>query len=154
MTTFCDLHGCLVDFVGQCNKTFDVDIYSDPAMLADWHAPAKVIEQFVDRVSCQDATFWSEMPLLPNAHKVLASVKDPIILTTPWGNAASYAGTRALIEKHFPDTPFIFADKKHVLAAGNTLIDDKEENIDMWRRAGGIGILHPGLMNRKYRDCL
>ena len=147
-----DLHGVLVDFVGHCNKRFDVDIYADPSMLGDWHAPAKVIPDFARRVGEQEAEFWRYMPLLPDAHKLLASLDNPIILTTPWGNAASYAGTRTLIQKHFPATPFIFADKKHVLAAGNTLIDDKEENIDMWRRAGGIGILHPQLCNRRHHE--
>ena len=149
---FVDLHGVLIDFVGQCNERFDVDIYSDPKHHGDWHAPAKVIPDFVRRVSEQEAEFWATMALLPKAHELIANFDSPIISTTPWGNAASFVGTKALIELHFPDTPFIFADKKHVLAAGNTLIDDKEENIDMWRRAGGVGILHPGLMNRKHNE--
>ena len=149
---FVDLHGVLVDFVGQCNTRFDVDIYADPKHHGDWYAPAKVIPDFAEQISVQGDNFWAEMPLLPGAHELLASYKDPVILSTLWGNPASYAGTKALIEKHFPDVPFIFADKKHVLAAGNTLVDDKDENIDQWRRAGGIGIQVPGLMNRRYRD--
>ena len=151
---FIDLHGVLVDFVAQCNTRFNVDVYENLNNHGDWHAPAKVIPDFVQRVSEQEAEFWETMPLLPEARKLLAGVDDAIILTAPWGNAASFAGTKALIEKHFPHTPYIFATKKHVLAAGNTLIDDKEENIDMWRRAGGVGILYPSLTNRKHRECI
>lgn len=139
---FVDLHGVLVDFVGQCNRTFGVDIYADPKHHGDWQAPAKVITNFAERVSAEGEEFWATMELLP-----FALPEDAIILTTPWGNAASFVGTKKLIEKRFPDTPYIFADKKHVLAAGNTLYDDKDENIDSWRLHGGIGILVPGLMN-------
>ena len=149
---FVDLHGVLVDFVSQCNTTFDVDVYGDPKHHGDWHAPKAVIEEFAARVSSQDAEFWSEMPLLPTAFELLNGLEDAIILTTPWGNAASFAGTKALIERHFPATPYIFSTQKHVLALGNTLIDDKEENIEAWNKHGGKGILYPGLMNRLHNE--
>lgn len=149
---FIDLHGVLVDFVAECNNAFDIDIYADPKMLGDWHAPRKVIPEFGTQVDALPAAFWESMPLLPDAHAILAGYDNPIILTTPWGNAASYIGTVDLIRKHFPNTPYIFSKTKWHLAAGNTLLDDKEENIARWRRHGGVGILHPGLMNRKYHE--
>lgn len=147
MIFFLDLHGVLIDFVGQCNDTFDVDIYADPKHHGDWHAPRHVIRNFGERVSRQPASFWAEMPLLEGAHAILEAHDNPVILTTPWGNAASFVGTRALIERHFLNVPYIFAMDKTPLAKGNYLLDDKEENIDAWNLAGGIGILHPGVMN-------
>jgi len=142
----------LVDFVASCNYCFEVDIYADPKHHGDWHAPRKVIPGFGNKISDMPSEFWSSMPILPDAHDILARYDNAIILTTPWGNGPSYVGTRALIEQHFPGIPYIFSNTKHHLAAGNTLIDDKEENIDRWRRAGGIGILHPGLMNKRHHE--
>lgn len=146
MIPFVDLHGVLVDFVGQCNKTFEVDIYADPKNHGDWYAPAKVITNFAERVSAEGEEFWSTMERLP-----FDLPEGAVILTTPWGNAASFAGTKTLIERLFPDTPYIFATQKHVLAEGNVLHDDKEENINAWNAYGGAGILVPGLMNH---ECL
>ena len=139
---FVDLHGVLVDFVAACNTRFKVDIYADPAHHGDWHAPKTVIPDFHKRVSNQSWLFWSGMPLLD-----YDLPPEAVILTTPWGNGAAYEGTVELVRKHFPNNKVIFTEDKSVLAKGNTLIDDKDENIQAWRDAGGVGILHPGIMN-------
>jgi len=61
MINFIDLHGVLVDFIGSCNKTFEVDIYSEDKYHGDWHAPHKVIEDFVSKIDRQPDLFWESM---------------------------------------------------------------------------------------------
>lgn len=49
-------------------------------------------------------------------------------------------------QKHFPGTPVFFGpysrDKQNHCRPGDILIDDRTDNIQEWKSAGGIGILH------------
>jgi 5'(3')-deoxyribonucleotidase len=49
-------------------------------------------------------------------------------------------------QKHFPNIPVMFGpyskDKHEHCQIGDILIDDRTSNIEEWRAAGGIGILH------------
>lgn len=53
---------------------------------------------------------------------------------------------REWIAEHFPMLPINFGpysrDKAKYAAFGYVLIDDRKDNIDRWRAADGIGILH------------
>jgi 5'(3')-deoxyribonucleotidase len=49
-------------------------------------------------------------------------------------------------QKHFPGTPVFFGpysrDKQNHCYTGDILIDDRTDNIQEWKDAGGVGILH------------
>lgn len=149
-TYYIDLHGVLVDFIQAVEKLSRKDIYGSGEHLGDWDAPKKVIPNFFQLVESRDAKWWEEMPLYPNAHDILSHYgKNRIaICSAPWGNAAAYTGVKALVKKHFPKIPLIVTYDKHLLAHANTtLVDDKDENIDMFVRHGGNGILWPNKCN-------
>jgi len=52
------------------------------------------------------------------------------------------------IQDRYPQIPVMFGpysdDKQHHCHNGDILIDDRTSNIEQWRTAGGIGILHKG----------
>ena len=52
------------------------------------------------------------------------------------------------IQDRYPKIPVMFGpysdDKQHHCRLGDILIDDRTSNIEQWRNAGGIGILHKG----------
>ena len=148
--TYIDFHGVLVDFVGAVNELYGVDIYADKKNLGNWHAPS-LLPDFYNVINNQDADWWASHKIIPNARVLIQVYKPDAILSTLWGNAVSYEGVTRILAKEFPDLPVIFTDHKHLLAKGNTLIDDKDENIEAWRKAGGIGILNNGVMNSGWK---
>jgi len=90
--------------------------------------------------------FWSELPKMPGMEEYWNYIKkyNPKILTAPSRHNSSRVGKQQWVEKHIPGTPVIFkaAKEKHQLAGPNKiLIDDREDNIERWKSAGGIGIL-------------
>ena len=152
-TVYVDLHGVLVDFIQAIEKISRKDIYGSGEHLGDWHAPKKVIPNFFQLVDSRDSNWWADMPLYENAHDILdayslSGKRRIAICSFPWGNTASYAGVQALVEKHFPKVPLILTQHKHLLAHANTtLIDDSDENIDLFVQHGGNGILWPNKCN-------
>lgn len=152
---FIDLHGVLVDFIGQVEKVTGIDIYSDTKNHGDWHAPSKVIPDFRKIIDSQPIEFWETMPILEDGVEMLNGYgRNCVILTTPWGNGASYVGTDRLIRKFFPDVPHMFAHNKHCIATGNMLIDDKDENVNAWIENRGRGILYPRIWNSGFKKVL
>ena len=70
---------------------------------------------------------------------------SPTLLTAPSREKSSEIGKQEWIDKNIPGTPVEFrqAHKKQELATPNAiLIDDREDNIERWIEAGGIGIRH------------
>jgi len=120
---------------------------------------------------CDDydrSEFWKEAVQYPNLYQDLKPLKDAHRLVD--GIRALIKGKDAQIEiltalpsmadfplaerhkeecvrKHFSNKwkfktgPFAVDKQKHA-KPGNVLIDDKSRNIDQWKAAGGIGILH------------
>ena len=69
----------------------------------------------------------------------------PILLSAPSRNNESRLGKRVWAKRNLPGVKLIlaFADNKKNYANENSiLIDDREKNINQWKEAGGIGILH------------
>ena len=93
--------------------------------------------------------FWSTMPLLPWAHDLLAFLAPyhPCILTgcpqTGYAIAAQQKLAKYAIQ--FPGLPVITCRSRdkpaHLKAAGDILLDDRDNNFKRWRKAGGQAVL-------------
>lgn len=155
---YVDLDGVLTDFSKQLaellNKPLDRtwDFGNDPEV---WK-----------KIDGAGEDFWSEMKWMPDGHKLWDFVKkfDPTILTAPSDHPSSKSGKKIWLEENLPDVPYIIESKKEKHAKeGYVLIDDREKNINKWKKAGGIGILHKdadttikeleGLMEDKEKDA-
>jgi hypothetical protein len=96
--------------------------------------------------------FWSQLPKTEDANMILTLVEPykPIILSAPplTGVGRCMAGKARWIALNLPeyykDGRYFFGQAKHLLAhPGAILIDDHEENITAFIRAGGKAILVP-----------
>jgi len=74
-----------------------------------------------------------------------ASQFDHVLLSSPSRSEVSKIGKRLWRRDKTPNTKLILArsyNKKNYAAPNHILIDDREDNIQQWRDAGGIGILY------------
>lgn len=105
--------------------------------------------------------FWLELEWMPDGREILdliegAFKEDQVfIVSQPMDNADSWTGKRCWIELHIPlyrHRLIITHASKSILASPETLlIDDKDENVDDFIKAGGNAILIPRPWNRLRR---
>jgi 5'(3')-deoxyribonucleotidase len=152
---FLDMDGVIADFDAGVRKRYN-DFDWHPT---EWAIPyADMGTNFKDFWRDLDHPgFWRELPWTHDGKRIQALVEPmrPIILTAA---VMPYAGTGKIqwLKREYPD---VVKDKRFLIAGGHSgkaavagpgkiLIDDKDENIDEWEAAGGIGILYPRPWNR------
>lgn len=90
--------------------------------------------------------FWSEMPWMEDGKKFwnFISKYNPTILSSPTLDYKSRIGKRIWVKRELgDDIKVILETQKERYANRNSiLVDDREDNINKWKRFGGIGILH------------
>jgi len=134
MRLFCDLDSVLTDFSQQLE---DLLGYKPPKESNDpdiWKKIDKAGEKF-----------WSEMSWLSDGHTLWNAIKkyDPTILTAPSNHPSSEAGKKIWFKRELPNVKYILEQDKEKYASPDAiLIDDRKKNIDKWKKAGGIAILH------------
>ena len=101
------------------------------------------------------AQFWQDLKPFPWVEELLALVKqvtpDWWIVTSPSRKVSSRIGKTLLFASYFGerfDHYHITKDKHLFAAEGVVLIDDRQENIDAFVKAGGDGILFPSCGNK------
>ena len=70
---------------------------------------------------------------------------NPELLSAPSREESSKMGKRIWVKRELPGTKLILrqAERKQEFATPNSiLIDDRADNIQRWKDAGGVGILH------------
>lgn len=80
-------------------------------------------------------------------------IENVCILTAPRPEICCFLGKKDWIDNYFSSMKdnVIYAKRKEFLACPNSLlIDDKEENVDKFREAGGKAFLVPRPWNRKH----
>ncbi|MBZ9939109.1 hypothetical protein LB518_22625 [Mesorhizobium sp. BR1-1-16] len=97
-------------------------------------------------------SYFRDMPPCPGAIDFFRSIEhlDPIVLTAcPKSNYVNAATQkREWVREHLSRDimvlPVMGGRHKPLFmhAPGDVLIDDFEKNIDAWRAAGGVGVLH------------
>jgi 5'(3')-deoxyribonucleotidase len=138
MKIFVDLDGVLVNFDGGFEEAFGQSPKRTFAELGDdytWH--------LIDQIP----NFWLEMDPMPDADVLWEYIKsyNPTVLTKPAKSVHNCKKEkREWVDKYLgEDIEVLFASNKARYATEDSiLIDDKEENIESWKSAGGIGILH------------
>lgn len=134
---FIDLDGVLVDF----NKGYFELTGTD---IGDRFHGGKAFWDPIDKAGVE---FWVDLTWTEDGKKLWDYVKEykPEILSSPSDKDESKVGKRKWVEKELPDTHLILRsaeNKKEFACLHCILIDDRKSNIDSWKDAGGIGILH------------
>jgi DNA-directed RNA polymerase subunit RPC12/RpoP len=135
---YVDMDGVLVDFDGGYEKLTGITTRE-----ADKKGP----EFFWKPISKAGAKWWITLKWMPDGKQLWDYVKkyNPELLSAPSREEASRMGKRVWVKRELPGVKLILrsADKKQEFASSNSiLIDDREKNIEQWRNAGGVGILH------------
>jgi hypothetical protein len=153
---FLDMDGVIVDFDAGVRRKYNVDWYP-----TEWKIPyAEFGTTFeIFWAGLDSGTFWNRLPWTKDGKRIQAIVEPmcPVILTAA---AMPFAvpGKLMWLKREYPDAikdrrVLIcngHAGKAAVAGPGKILIDDKNENIDEWEAAGGMGILYPRPWNRMY----
>ena len=140
-TIYSDMDGVLVDFDTRF-KEFSGGI--EPQDYVDQFGLEKFWELIDEKVGVR---FWVGMDWMSDGLTYWDYIKKykPILLSAPSRHKHSQIGKRMFAKKHLPTSKLILAfahQKKDYANENSILIDDRSKNIDQWRAAGGIGILH------------
>jgi len=155
MQIILDMDEVLVDFVGGVAKLYDTTREAvrekqtpgvwDIAHTFDVSAPT--LYRNVYKVGLG---FWLKLEPLPWIDELIELVEqfDPDwqIATSPNRAADSYFGKACWLKNYFGTDfdRFVITPHKHLFAKeGTVLIDDKEENVQKFKAAGGRGIVFP-----------
>jgi hypothetical protein len=133
---YCDMDGVLVDFEkgykDLTNKEASYD--TNP-------------EEFWEPITRAGAAFWIKLQWMPDGKQLWEYIKpySPELLSAPSREESSKIGKFTWVKRNIPGTKLILrsAERKQEFATPNSiLIDDRADNIQRWKDAGGIGILH------------
>ena len=91
--------------------------------------------------------FWVGMPWMEDGKDYWNYIKDYDVelLSSPSRSETSRLGKRLWVRNNLPGIKLHLAqayNKKNYAEPNHILIDDRKSNIEQWREAGGIGILH------------
>jgi hypothetical protein len=104
-------------------------------------------DKFWELIDGGGVGYWVGMPYMPDGETYWNYIKDYDVelLSSPSRSQTSRLGKRLWVKNNMPGVKLTLAQaylKKNYAAPNHILIDDRESNIDQWRAAGGIGILH------------
>lgn len=135
---FLDLDGVMADF----EKGYEI-MYG--------HHPHTKQDRDMWRTINSNPNHWDSLPIMPGAMRLWAVLApfEPTILTgcPSGGYKVASEGKRGWCAREFgPHVPVITCmsrDKqKHMVNAGDILIDDMSKNCKRWVEAGGVAIQH------------
>ena len=133
---YCDMDGVLVDFDrGYKELTGNEASFDTPK------------EEFWDPITKAGAAFWIKLKWMPDGKQLWDYIKEynPDLLSAPSREESSKIGKRVWVKRNMPGTKLILrsAERKQEFATPNSiLIDDRADNIQRWKDAGGEGIVH------------
>ena len=111
-------------------------------------------KQLWEKIDSQKEKFWSEMEPLPwfeDLIKLVNQYDEWRFLTSP--SLSCYAASGKVLwfqkyfGKHFKKYIITPKENKPLLAYHNVLIDDMDENCELFTKAGGHSIVFPGVHN-------
>ncbi|MFY1110217.1 MAG: hypothetical protein AB3K77_00790 [Methanosarcinaceae archaeon] len=143
---FLDMDNVLTDFNLACNNVFDG--------LFNMHSTDR--DSFWRIIAEQGIPFWAKMPwkkdgkelcnhLLKYNTRILSAHPNPKRgEVVEFSKKGKYEWLAKEIGKDFADRAIICRRAEKELYAGPEciLVDDNSENIELWEKAGGIGVLH------------
>lgn len=142
---YCDLDGVLVDFnkgISQLTGGLDFETYvKSRGYAALWKL-----------VNSHGSIWWSTLPWTSDGKQLWNFIRNNNVIILTAGSVRNTGdiavkGKKEWVHKNLGgNVPVIVSDSskdKHKYSQKNhILIDDLETNINEWRSAGGIGILH------------
>jgi len=156
---FLDMDGVLADF---CSAAFKLhgreNPYHSAHNLGEWDCIAMLGMTPEDFYAPMEHEFWANMDKTELADDLVLAVQGFVgvdnicLLTTPHKNPGSISGKKEWIHKHFPqfDHRVLFGSPKHFCAHEDSLlIDDNEENVEIFSDHGGHTLLVPRPWNYK-----
>jgi hypothetical protein len=133
---YCDMDGVLVDFDRGYKELTGKEASFD-----------RPTEEFWEPLSKAGAVFWIKLKWMPDGKQLWSYIKsyNPDLLSAPSKEESSKIGKFVWVKREMPGTKLILrqAERKQEFATPNSiLIDDRADNIQRWKDAGGIGIHH------------
>ena len=162
MIIFLDLDGVMCELDLHIAKLYGMD---EKALMSKWipgtylvyHVLPEPAEAMWNRVNKLGIDFWTSMPETPWARRLYDETKkvgDVYFLTMPTTDPISLAGKLEWIYRFTGDRNFrnyVMAPPKFLCAAKDRiLIDDSDDNVDAFKKAGGQAILLPRIWNRMH----
>ena len=137
---FSDMDGVLTDFEGRFKN------YSDDVQPSDFEKKYGK-DKFWELIDSKGVAYWVGMPWMEDGKQYWDYIKDynPELLSSPSRSETSRLGKRLWVRNNMPGVKLTLAqsfNKKNYAEPNHILIDDRLSNIEQWRAAGGIGILH------------
>jgi 5'(3')-deoxyribonucleotidase len=131
--------------------------------LWNWYKEAGLTFDKVDAVCIAD--FWARLEWMHDGKEIMLSLCPGIaidrvyLLTTPMQNPESTTGKLTWVEqqlnKCWRNRTIVTAARKSLFARpGALLIDDRDENVEEFRAAGGDAILVPRPWNASWKYAL
>jgi hypothetical protein len=138
---YCDMDGVLVDFEKGYKELTnkDASYKTNP-------------EEFWAPITKAGAAFWIKLQWMPDGKELWDYIKgyNPELLSAPSREESSKIGKFTWVKRNMPGTKLILrsAERKQEFATPNSiLIDDRADNIQRWKDAGGVGIHHTSAAN-------
>lgn len=159
-TVFLDVDGILANFRKGIHDAF-VKPYYYPTLSSKWKFWDDWPEVTFEMVNAVcDTSFWKHLEWTEDGMDILQLIigkfqsKQIYLLTTPMPNVESPTGKWMWVHQHLPEfykRTIITQAPKHLLARPDTLlVDDKDENVKGFVKAGGQGLLVPRAWNRAH----
>lgn len=156
---YLDLDGPMVDWDGGV-----FELYGKPRLY-----PTKYNERVADLLGVSKSEIWEKIrkagekwwvnlkpqPWAQSFYDELNSIDEVRILSSPSHIAEGSSGKVKWMQNFFGGNfrSYILTSLKDSAAKpGAVLIDDMDENIDIFNQAGGIGIIFPRMWNRAWKD--
>ena len=136
---YCDMDGVIVDFERGYNNLTGREA---PGFSSPYDK-----NEFWRSIDKAGAKFWADLNWMPDGKQLWDYIKqyNPKLLTAPSMDPSSREGKLQWIEKNIPGTKAIFKQAKYkqdLAEPKAILIEDREDNIERWISAGGVGIHH------------
>jgi hypothetical protein len=134
---YCDMDGVLVDF----NKGY----FKLTGHKLD--GTYRTDERFWDPINEAGYDFWINLKWMSDGRKLWSYIEkfNPELLSAPSRQPDSRIAKHDWVKRELPGVHLTLRsakNKKEFASPTSILIDDREDNINDWIGAGGIGILH------------
>jgi cytidyltransferase-like protein len=140
---YCDMDGVLVDFERGYEELTGKNIRGNHV---------KGDGDFWQPITDAGVEFWTKLKWMSDGKQLWDYIKKrkPNLLSAPSREESSRIGKHIWVENNIPGVNLILraADKKQEFASPNAiLIDDRADNVQRWKDAGGVGIHHTSAEN-------
>lgn len=160
ITVFFDLDGVLADWVRGVMSLHRKYL---PVSDVRWELQDQLGIEATKFWGDQGELFWKNLGMLYDGFHLLHMVRDYVqpmntcVLSSPCRTYGCDAGKRRWIDEHLPADMrrrcFLGNDKSVIAGPGKLLIDDHDDNVDGWIKAGGSALLVPRPWNRERAYC-